>query len=126
MGTDIPDIGKRLQSALDYFSRRQTKLFADEREETRPYFAYATNYLIDTKSSVIMDVEATRARRLKAARRAIARTKRLHPSMRAAQNAFSGRLFQQNPTDAGICNVQHTGSLICHNGRSFRRHALSF
>ena len=31
-------------------------------EESRPYFAYATNYLIDTKSSVIMDVEATRAR----------------------------------------------------------------
>ena len=30
-------------------------------EESRPYFAYATNYLIDTKSSVIMDVEATRA-----------------------------------------------------------------
>ena len=30
-------------------------------EEGRPYFAYATNYLIDTKSSVIMDVEATRA-----------------------------------------------------------------
>ncbi len=28
---------------------------------SRPYFAYATNYLIDTKSSVIMDVEATRA-----------------------------------------------------------------
>ena len=30
-------------------------------EESRPYFAYATNYLIDTKSSVIMDVKATRA-----------------------------------------------------------------
>ncbi|MDP2732543.1 MAG: IS1182 family transposase [Hoeflea sp.] len=30
-------------------------------EESRPYFAYATNYLIDTESSVIMDVEATRA-----------------------------------------------------------------
>lgn len=30
-------------------------------EESRPCFAYATNYLIDTKSSVIMDVEATRA-----------------------------------------------------------------
>tara|TARA_R110002072_G_scaffold27126_1_gene88678 strand:+ start:3883 stop:5292 length:1410 start_codon:yes stop_codon:yes gene_type:complete len=30
-------------------------------EESRPYFAYATNYLIDTKSAVIMDVEATRA-----------------------------------------------------------------
>lgn len=30
-------------------------------EESRPYFAYATNYLIDTKSSVITDVEATRA-----------------------------------------------------------------
>ncbi len=30
-------------------------------EESRPYFAYATNYLIDTKSSAIMDVEATRA-----------------------------------------------------------------
>ncbi|MEP0940596.1 MAG: IS1182 family transposase [Rhizobiaceae bacterium] len=30
-------------------------------DESRPYFAYATNYLTDTKSSVIMDVEATRA-----------------------------------------------------------------
>jgi transposase len=30
-------------------------------EESRPYFAYATNYLIDTENSVIMDVEATRA-----------------------------------------------------------------
>ena len=30
-------------------------------EESRPYFAYADNYLIDTKCSVIMDVEATRA-----------------------------------------------------------------
>ncbi|MDH3741921.1 MAG: IS1182 family transposase [Hyphomicrobiales bacterium] len=30
-------------------------------EESRPYFAYATNYLIDTQHSVIMDVEATRA-----------------------------------------------------------------
>lgn len=30
-------------------------------EESRPYFAYATNFLIDTKSAVIMDVEATRA-----------------------------------------------------------------
>ncbi|MEH6740969.1 MAG: IS1182 family transposase [Sulfitobacter sp.] len=30
-------------------------------EESRPYFAYATNYLIDTEHSVIMDVEATRA-----------------------------------------------------------------
>ena len=30
-------------------------------EESRPYFAYATNYLIDTQNSVIMDVEATRA-----------------------------------------------------------------
>jgi hypothetical protein len=30
-------------------------------EESRPYFAYATNYLIDTKCSVIMDVEGTRA-----------------------------------------------------------------
>lgn len=30
-------------------------------EEGRPYFAYATNYLIDTQNSVIMDVEATRA-----------------------------------------------------------------
>lgn len=30
-------------------------------EESRPYFAYATNYLIDTENSIIMDVEATRA-----------------------------------------------------------------
>lgn len=30
-------------------------------EESRPYFVYATNYLIGTKSSVITDVEATRA-----------------------------------------------------------------
>lgn len=30
-------------------------------EESRPYFAYATNDLIDTKRSVIMGVEATRA-----------------------------------------------------------------
>ena len=30
-------------------------------EESRPYIAYTTNDLIDTKSSVIMDVEATRA-----------------------------------------------------------------
>lgn len=33
----------------------------DMREESRPYFAYATNYLIDTQNSVIMDVKATRA-----------------------------------------------------------------
>ncbi len=30
-------------------------------DESRPYFAYANSYLIDTKNSVIVDVEATRA-----------------------------------------------------------------
>ncbi|MGD1882254.1 MAG: hypothetical protein ACFB11_08025 [Paracoccaceae bacterium] len=30
-------------------------------EQSRPYLVYAANYLIDTKSSLIMDVEATRA-----------------------------------------------------------------
>jgi hypothetical protein len=37
-------------------------------EESRPCFASATNYLVDTKCSVIMDVEGTRAIRQTPAR----------------------------------------------------------
>lgn len=63
-------------------------------EESRPYFAYATNYLIDTKSSVIMDVEATRAIRqaeVGASRTMIDRTEQrfgIRPEWLAADTAY--------------------------------------
>lgn len=63
-------------------------------EESRPYFAYATNYLIDTKSSVIMDVEATRAIRqaeVGASRTMIDRTEKrfgIRPEWLAADTAY--------------------------------------
>ncbi|WP_371931469.1 hypothetical protein [Roseovarius sp. MMSF_3359] len=69
-------------------------------EESRPYFAYATNYLIDTKSSVIMDVEATRAIRqaeVGASQTILDRTERrfgIRPDWLAADTAYgsSGNL----------------------------------
>jgi transposase len=63
-------------------------------DESRPYFAYATNYLIDTKSSVIMDVAATRAIRqaeVGASRTMIDRTERrfgIRPEWLAADTAY--------------------------------------
>ena len=63
-------------------------------EESRPYFAYATNYLIDTKSSVIMDVEATRAIRqaeVGASRIMLDRTEKrfgIRPDWLAADTAY--------------------------------------
>lgn len=63
-------------------------------EESRPYFAYATNYLIDTKSSVIMDVEATRAIRqaeVGASRTMLDRTEKrfgIRPDWLAADTAY--------------------------------------
>lgn len=63
-------------------------------EESRPYFAYATNYLIDTKSSVIMDVEATRAIRqaeVGASRTMLDRTEKrfgIKPDWLAADTAY--------------------------------------
>jgi transposase len=63
-------------------------------EQSRPYFAYATNYLIDTESSVIMDVEATRAIRqaeVGASRTMIDRTERrfgIRPEWLAADTAY--------------------------------------
>ena len=63
-------------------------------EESRPYFAYATNYLIDTKSSVIMDVEATRAIRqaeVGASRTMLDRTEKrfgIRPEWLAADTAY--------------------------------------
>jgi len=58
------------------------------------FFAYATNYLIDTDNAVIVDVEATRAIRqaeVGAARTMIERTKKLfglHPKRLAADTAY--------------------------------------
>ncbi len=63
-------------------------------EESRPYFAYATNYLIDTKSAVIMDVEATRAIRqaeVGASRTTLDRTEKrfgIRPDWLAADTAY--------------------------------------
>ncbi|WP_321364914.1 IS1182 family transposase [uncultured Celeribacter sp.] len=63
-------------------------------DESRPYFAYATNYLIDTKSSVIMDVEATRAIRqaeVGASRTMLDRTEKrfgIRPDWIAADTAY--------------------------------------
>jgi transposase len=63
-------------------------------EESRPYFAYATNYLIDTKSSVIVDVEATRAIRqaeVGASRTMLDRTEKrfgIRPDWLAADTAY--------------------------------------
>ncbi|MBT9386904.1 IS1182 family transposase [Pseudooceanicola sp. CBS1P-1] len=63
-------------------------------EESRPYFAYATNYLIDTKSAVIMDVEATRAIRqaeVGASRTMLDRTEKrfgIRPDWLAADTAY--------------------------------------
>ncbi|HSF91756.1 MAG TPA: IS1182 family transposase [Paracoccaceae bacterium] len=63
-------------------------------DESRPYFAYATNYLIDTKNSVIMDVEATRAIRqaeVGASRTMLERTKvrfGIKPDWLAADTAY--------------------------------------
>lgn len=63
-------------------------------DESRPYFAYATNYLIDTKSAVIMDVEATRAIRqaeVGASRTMLERTEKrfgLKPDWIAADTAY--------------------------------------
>ncbi|WP_460272824.1 IS1182 family transposase [Celeribacter sp. ULVN23_4] len=63
-------------------------------DESRPYFAYATNYLIDTKSSVIMDVEATRAIRqaeVGASRTMLDRTEKrfgIRPEWLAADTAY--------------------------------------
>lgn len=63
-------------------------------EESRPYFAYATNYLIDTKSAVIMDVEATRAIRqteVGASRTVLDRTEKrfgIRPDWLAADTAY--------------------------------------
>lgn len=63
-------------------------------EESRPYFAYATNYLIDTKSAVIMDVEATRAIRqaeVGASRTMLDRTEKrfgIRPEWLAADTAY--------------------------------------
>jgi transposase len=63
-------------------------------EESRPYFAYATNYLIDTKCSVIMDVEGTRAIRqaeVGASQTMIDRTEKrfgIRPDWLAADTAY--------------------------------------
>lgn len=63
-------------------------------DESRPYFAYATNYLIDTKSAVIMDVEATRAIRqaeVGASRTMLERTEKrfgVKPDWVAADTAY--------------------------------------
>jgi transposase len=63
-------------------------------EESRPYFAYATNYLIDTKCSVIMDVEGTRAIRqakVGASRTMLDRTEKrfgIRPDWLAADTAY--------------------------------------
>jgi len=63
-------------------------------EKSHPYSAYATNYLIDTKSSVIMDVEATTAIRqaeVGAARTMLDRTERrfgVRPDWLAADTAY--------------------------------------
>ena len=63
-------------------------------EESRPYFAYATNYLVDTKCSVIMDVEGTRAIRqaeVGASQRMIDRTEKrfgIRPDWLAADTAY--------------------------------------
>lgn len=63
-------------------------------DESRPYFAYATNYLIDTKSSVIIDVEATRAIRqaeVGASRTMLDRTEKrfgIRPEWLAADTAY--------------------------------------
>ncbi|MEP1590851.1 hypothetical protein [Sulfitobacter sp.] len=63
-------------------------------EESRPYFAYATNYLIDTKNSVIMEVEATRAIRraeVGASRTMLHKTKKrfgIRPDWQAADTAY--------------------------------------
>lgn len=63
-------------------------------EESCPYFAYATNYLIDTRSSVIMDVEATRAIRqaeVGASRTMLDRTEKrfgIRPDWLAADTAY--------------------------------------
>jgi hypothetical protein len=63
-------------------------------EESRPYFAYATNYLVDTKCSVIMDVEGTRAIRqaeVGASQTMIDRTEKrfgIRPDWLAADTAY--------------------------------------
>ena len=63
-------------------------------EESRPYVAYATNHLIDTKSSVIMDVEATRVIRqaeVGASRTILDRTQKrfgIRPDWLAADTAY--------------------------------------
>ncbi len=63
-------------------------------EESRPYCVFATNYLIDTKNSVIMDVEATRAIRqaeVGASRTMLDRTEKrfgIRPDWLAADTAY--------------------------------------
>ena len=63
-------------------------------DASKPFFAYSTNYLIDTKSSVIVDVEATRAIRqaeVGASRTMIDRTEQrfgLKPEWLAGDTAY--------------------------------------
>lgn len=63
-------------------------------DASKPFFAYSTNYLIDTKSSVIVDVEATRAIRqaeVGASRTMIDRTEQrfgLRPEWLAGDTAY--------------------------------------
>lgn len=86
----MPPSGRRRRCSRSSLPSRIQLLNGPARRRAAPYFAYATNYLIDTKSSVIMDVEATRAIRQAEVEQAGERPQRQAPRCLAVAGAGTG------------------------------------
>ena len=78
------------------------------KRNTRAFFAYDANYLIDNKLGVIVDAEGTRANRIDENRAAIAMVERvaerfdLRPNRLAADTAYGSGKTLRSLTDRGI------------------------
>ena len=126
------DEGKRQPKPPKALSLTDPQAAWVAKRNTRAFFAYDANYLIDNKLGVIVDAEGTRANRIEENRAAIAMVERvaerfdLKPKRLAADTAYGSGKTLRSLTDRGIEPHIPVWDKSTRNDGTFSRSDFSF